>query len=253
MGGLSLDAVLVVAVLGLTLLVIVAVMFLTKQRGWRPPLRELPAYRAMNRAVGESVESDRAMHFSLGAGQVGDAGTLTTLAGAESLYWLTARAAIGDRPPLVTFASPLALPIVQHVLRRAYALRQKQESYDSGSARWVAPDPMAFAAGANCMMVDDLVSSSILVGSFGPELALIGESGARGKYTQVAVSDRLEGQAVAYAISDEPLIGEEMFVGGAYLSRQAVHLGSAVAQDVLRWLVVLAILGAAALKFLGLF
>jgi hypothetical protein len=54
-----------------------------------------------------------------------------------------------------------------------------------------------------------------------------------------------------YAGSQDALIGEELFAAGAYLGAESSHAASLTVQDILRWLVILALLGGAALKFLG--
>jgi hypothetical protein len=65
--------------------------------------------------------------------------------------------------------------------------------------------------------------------------------------------DNLAAQSVFYAASQEPLIGEELFAAGAYVGAGAAHDASLNVQDVLRWLVILAILAGSMLKFLGAF
>jgi hypothetical protein len=47
------------------------------------------------------------------------------------------------------------------------------------------------------------------------------------------------------------LIGEELFAAGAYVGAGATHEASLQVQDILRWLVILAILGGALLKLAG--
>ncbi|MEZ4671256.1 MAG: hypothetical protein R3E39_25405 [Anaerolineae bacterium] len=43
-------------------------------------------------------------------------------------------------------------------------------------------------------------------------------------------------------MSEEPLIGEEVFTAGAYLGGSASQIAGVVTQDVLRWLVILGVL-----------
>jgi hypothetical protein len=105
----------------------------------------------------------------------------------------------------------------------------------------VALDPLTFAAGATSLIVDEDTTANVLVGSFGQEVALMTEAGARKGLSQSVGSARIEGQAVAFVAADHPLIGEEMFVAGAYLGKGPGWLGSLAAQDVLRWLLVVAI------------
>jgi hypothetical protein len=106
---------------------------------------------------------------------------------------------------------------------------------------------LAFAAALTATMGDDQVAGNVLVGSFGMELALILEASRRKRLASVAASDQLEGQAVAWALAEHPLIGEEMFVAGAYLGENAAQRGSVVALDTLRWVLIIGIVVATAL------
>ncbi|MBK8422041.1 DUF6754 domain-containing protein [Candidatus Villigracilis saccharophilus] len=67
----------------------------------------------------------------------------------------------------------------------------------------------------------------------------------------IGASDELSGQAVLYANTNDALIGEELFATGAYLGAGASHAASLTVQDILRWLVILSLLGGAAAKFFG--
>jgi hypothetical protein len=68
----------------------------------------------------------------------------------------------------------------------------------------------------------------------------------------MAGSDNLAAQAVLYATAQEPLIGEEMFAGGAYADSSPFHTASLTVQDILRWLAILVMLGGALLKMAGI-
>jgi hypothetical protein len=67
----------------------------------------------------------------------------------------------------------------------------------------------------------------------------------------IGASDELSGQAVLFANTQDALIGEELFAAGAYLGAGASHTASLTVQDILRWLVILALAGGAAAKFIG--
>jgi hypothetical protein len=64
-------------------------------------------------------------------------------------------------------------------------------------------------------------------------------------------SENLSAQAVLYAAVQEPLIGEELFAAGAYVQAGPMHTASLKAQDVLRWVLIVAILAGAVLKVMG--
>ena len=54
-----------------------------------------------------------------------------------------------------------------------------------------------------------------------------------------------------FVAAQDPLIGEELFAAGAYLGAGRSHAASLTVQDILRWVLILFLLGGAALKMLG--
>jgi hypothetical protein len=67
----------------------------------------------------------------------------------------------------------------------------------------------------------------------------------------LAASDNLPAQSVLFAAADQPLIGEELYAAGAYVKAGGSHLASLTIQDILRWLIVLVLLGGMLLKLAG--
>jgi hypothetical protein len=120
-------------------------------------------------------------------------------------------------------------------------------------AQWYpqGPSSFAFAAGAGAEILDADASLNVLIGRYGAEMMLLAENAVRYDRTVVGQSDQVIGQAVAYAVSDTPLIGEELYVGGAYLARTPLHVGGVFAQDLLRFLVITVIIGLAILALVG--
>src|SRR5258708_5728264 len=196
-------------------------------------LRRIPAYASMPLTVGEAVESDKAIHVSFGSSAVRETSTISAVAGAGILYYLAERAALADKPPLVTMSDPVTLALGLDTLRRAYKAGQSLRKYRVTMARWYpqGPQSMAFAAGAGAAMLDENVSTNVLVGRFGPELMLIAESAIRYERFMVAQSDQIDGQAVGYVVSDMPLIGEELYAGSAYLARTSLNVAGVLSQD----------------------
>lgn len=217
------------------------------------PLRPIAAYEGLAQSVSHAVESSRAAHVAIGGAAVRDSSTITAMLGAEIGYQVAARAVSGDRPPIITVSDGITLGVAQDRIRRAFLLRNRLDRYRSTLARWYPQGPLslAYAAGVGAAIPDEILYANILIGRFGNELMLIAESAMRNDRYIVAQSDLAEGQAVAYAVSDAPLIGEELYVGPAYLDRTLLNVGGVVAQDVLRLLVVVVIFVMAILTFLG--
>lgn len=82
-------------------------------------------------------------------------------------------------------------------------------------------------------------------------MGLLTEAADRQKTPVIAASDSLPAQAVLYATTQEPLIGEELFAAGAYTQAGPGHAASLLVQDILRWFIVLALIGGALLKTFG--
>jgi hypothetical protein len=214
----------------------------------RPNLRRLSAYEALEGQVGEAIESGGRVHVSLAGNSIVDENTATSVASLDLLGVVSERSAISDRPALGTTADATTLPVIGDTIRHAAARKDALEDYDPVAARLVALDPLSLAAGATSLIVDENITANVLIGSFENEAILITEAGSRRGLSQTVASDRLEGQAVGYVAADHPLIGEELYVSGAYLTDKPSRLGSLVTQDVLRWLIVIGIVANVVLR-----
>ncbi len=98
---------------------------------------------------------------------------------------------------------------------------------------------------------DESVSTNVILGDLGAEAALMTEASDREDANLIAASDNLSAQSIFYASSQDPLIGEELFAAGAYVGAGAAHEASLNVQDILRWLIVLALLIGSFLTLIG--
>jgi len=206
------------------------------------PLRPLAGYSAIPLMIGESIEAARPLHLSFGGAGVGGEATALAMACAEMVLQVARRTAIGIETPIVSGSDPTFLPLAYGTLYRAYQSRQHVDRVSATAVRWYPSlqrtGGLAFAAALTGTAGAERVSGNILFGSYGAEMALLLDAGSRGQRRSVAGSDQLIGQAVAFGMATTPIIGEEMFVAGAYLGDDAGTLASAVTIDVLRWLVI---------------
>lgn len=232
-------------IIAILILIITFVVVVIPRLRTKPPLRRIMAYQAIPAMVGDAIEADRIIHLSFGGAGLGGERTLLAIASAELAYYVVQRATIGDTSPVITLSNPLALPLAQDTLRRAYQSRGLAERFSGLAARWYPSGErsLAFAAGVNVMSGVEQPAAHILVGSYGLELALMLMGANRRRIATIAASDQLDGQAVAYVMSETPLIGEEMFVSSAYLSEATNTSASILSLDLLRWLVIFVLLG----------
>jgi hypothetical protein len=214
--------------------------------------RKIEAYERLNHAVGLAVEGGTRLHVSIGRGNLFTARGGSALAGLAMLRRLSEQTSISDNPPVVTSGDASLAILSQDTLQSGFRAAGAEDQYRVTSGRLTGLTPFAFAAGTIPIMRDENISANVVIGDLGAEAALLADA-SEGKDTDlIAASDNFSAQSVLYAYSQEPLIGEELFAAGAYLGAGASHEASLQTQDVLRWLVILAILGGAVLKFLGI-
>lgn len=238
------------AVLGLA--AVLLVVFLFARRKTPAVFRRIEAYERLNRAVGIAVENGTRLHLSLGRGNLFSSRGGSALAGLALLRRLSERTSVSDRPPIATSGDPALAILSQDTMLAGYRAAGAEEQYRFSAGRLTGLAPFSYAAGAMPIARDEGVSASVVMGDLGAEAALMAEAADRENNSLVAASDNLSAQAVFYASAQEPLIGEELFAAGAYTGAGPSHEASLNAQDILRWLVIVAILAGSVLKLGGI-
>jgi len=241
--------------LGLGLIGFAAVLLLALlliKRKAPPSWRVLPALAKLSRAVDLSVEDGTRLFVALGRTSLLTPRGGAALAGLALLRRIAEHASLSDRPPVaVAGESSLAL-LAQDTLQAGYKSMGAGDLYQPTSGRLSGMTPFSSAAGAMPILQDENVSAGMLVGDFGVEAALLADAAERQGAFLLGASADLSSQAALFASAQEPLIGEELFATSAYLDPGTSHSASLSVQDVLRWLIVLALLVGAVLKLIGL-
>jgi hypothetical protein len=209
----------------------------SRRRANPPVLRRIEAFHTLPQTVGQAVETGRRLHLSLGRGDLGQASTAATLAGVVLLDQISAAAAVSDKPPIVTTADGATMLLAQDTLRNVYTRQNALGRYDHYSSQTAGLTPISFGAAQTTLQKDEAVAGTILIGSVGAEAVLLAEAGQRQGVTTMAGSDNPAAQAMLFATADHPIIGEDLFAGGAYIGRAPAHIGSLQAQDVMRLII----------------
>ncbi len=218
----------------------------------RRNLREIPAFLRLRRAVGLSVEAGTRLHVSLGrGGMTGEEGA-PAFAGLTMLERITRAASISDRPPVSTAGDGSLAILERDTMKASFRALGAENQYNPNSGQLVGITPFSYAAGAMPVAEEEQVSTSVLVGHFGDEVALITDAAEKSNALVIGGTDNLPGQSILYASTDEPLIGEEVFAGGAYLGAGPTHDASLRVEDIFRWVLIAAMLVGGALVFMGM-
>jgi hypothetical protein len=216
-------------------------------------LREIPAFSRLYRALGLSIEDGKRLHISLGHGSLLDARAGSAFAGLAALRIIAERTSVSDMPPVASAGDPALGLLTQDTLQAGYQAAGVEELYLPTSGRVTGLTPFSYAAGAMHIAPDENVSTNILIGNFDAEASLIADTSDKNNIALIGASDNLVGQSILYASTQDALIGEELFAAGAYLGADPSHSASLTVQDILRWIIILILLGGAAAKFVGLF
>jgi hypothetical protein len=233
-------ALIIIVVVALLLLI-----FTRRQRNGRSHgIRPLPAAASLSNQVGEAIESGRQLHVSLGQASLVGPANPTSIAAIHILDYLAKDGCASGTPPLTTVGDGTLLPIAQDSLRKAHEAAGRLNEYKPSMTQFLAADsdPYAYAGGIASILQQGKTSSNLLVGRFGPELAIPAEIAARKNMEQVIGTDDPSALAVATAVTDNVLIGEELFAAGAYLESEPGQMASLQVQDILRWLIIITIL-----------
>jgi hypothetical protein len=215
-------------------------------------LRSIQAFTHFRREVDLAVEAGKRLHISLGRGSINDLQGGSAFIGLTILDRCARAASNSDRPPVTTSGDGVIMILSQDTLQSTYHSLANEQRYDPTNARLTGVSPMAYATGAMPVIQDEQISANIFAGHFGAEIALLTEAGERSRSLTVAGTDSIHTQAVLYATSDEPLLGEELYAAGAYLGAGVGHSASLRMQDIIRWVLVVAIVIGAILKLLGI-
>lgn len=234
-----------------TAVLLLGVTFL--RRKFPGTFRRIDAYERLNKSVGLAVENGTRLHISLGRGNLFTTRSASALAGLAMLRKLSERTSLSDRPPIVTTGDASLTILSQDTLQSGYRAAGAEEQYRFSTGRLTGLTPFSYAAGLVPVTHDENVSTNVFMGDFGAESALLVEAAERENSDLIAASDNLSAQSVFYASSQDPLIGEELFAAGAYVGAGAAHEASLTVQDILRWLIIVAIVIGSVLKFVGAF
>lgn len=236
----------------LGVLVLNAITIVVRRRGVLP-MRRLRALEHLPFMMSADIESGRSTHFSMGHSAIGTDDTMLALSSADFIMLAAQSATVGDAPPIITTSATSTIPLAIDTVRRAYQLRDRLTDFQPVQARWYPQgvNSLAYAGAITALQADDKLGGNVLVGRFGAELALITFGAQRHEQAVIAGSDRLTGQAVAYAMADAAVIGEELFALPGYMSEQPHLAHRNITLDIVRGLLIAGIVGLTVITLLN--
>jgi hypothetical protein len=230
--------------LGLLLVFIAAWVVGRRRAGrWLPDeWRAIPAFERLPSAIQRVVEQGRALHITLGRGSLWSGVAMDSLAGIEVLKFIARRLRLTGQMPLVTTGDATLHLLAEDQVHRLGCGQASGLSQAKPDVRWLTATPPAYATGVMGILAHEPVEVNVMTGFFGAEYLLMGEAGAQRVAVPLGGASEPGVLPFVFATSRAALLGEELYAAGAYLAHQPWHLGSLWAQDVVRWLIVLALI-----------
>ena len=202
-------------------------------------IRKIAGLDAVEEAVGRATEMGKPVLFIPGLQEIDE---IETIAGISILGRVAKITAQYETPLVVPVRYPMVLAAGQEVVEQAYTEMGRRDSYNKDIVRYVAGEQFAFTATVNGMMMRDRPAANIYMGAFFAESLLLAETGNAAGSIQIAGTARPEQLPFFVAACDYTLMGEELYAASAYLSHEPLMLGGLKGQDLMKVLIIIAIL-----------
>jgi hypothetical protein len=209
------------------------------QSGKKPFVRRIPGIDAIEEAIGRATEMGRSVLYVPGIQDISDIQTVAGLVILESVAKLTARY---ETPITVPVTYPIPFTIAEEMVKAGYLHAGRPEAYDSNSVRFVSPEQFAYVAAVTGIMLRDRPAAHIFMGSFYAESLLLAETGFATGAIQVAGTANVHQLPFFVVACDYTLIGEELYAASAYLSGEPKLVGALKGADLMKLLIITAVI-----------
>ncbi|MDY6787676.1 MAG: DUF6754 domain-containing protein [candidate division WOR-3 bacterium] len=235
-----------VAVLFITL---VFVWFIQQaKKGKSFYIRKINGLDAIEEAVGRSTEMGKPIMYILGIGYVTD---IPTIAGLTILSRVAKKAAEYDTSVLVPCYDPVVMTTAQEVVKESFTEAGRPDAYQKEDTMYITQDQFGYAAGVDGMMMREKPGAVFLQGLFFAESLILAETGHSIGAIQIAGTTETAQLPFFVAACDYTLIGEEMMAASVYMDKNPLMLGSIVAEDMVKVLIIVILFIGLLLGILG--
>jgi hypothetical protein len=209
-----------------------AVYYMARARtGKLPSVRRIAGLDAIEEAVGRATELGRPVFFVPGRTEINTAGAAQNIAGLEVLGHVAKLTARYDTEIRVAIAAANVYPVAEAIVQQSYLEQGKADRVKPEMVQFLSNEQFAFAAACLSIMNTEKTASVIMVGEFQAESLMLAEGAAQVGAVTIAGTARTAQIPFFVAACDYTLVGEEIFAGGAYLSKDPVKIGNLAAQD----------------------
>ena len=201
-------------------------------------LRIIPGLKAIEEAVGRATEMGKSVLFVPG---ISDLDQVETITGLNILGHVAEHTAKYETSLNVPVSKSIVMEAGREVCKEAYLRAGRPDLYYDDMVHYVTEEQFAYTAGITGIMERDKPAACFYLGKFYAESLILAEAGNSIGALQIAGTGSYSQIPFFVTACDYTLIGEEFFVASAYLSKKPELVGSIKGQDIVKLLVMIAI------------
>jgi len=197
-----------------------------------PKVRKLAALQALREVVGRAAEQNKSIHISTGIGGLSDEWAPMTIAAMAIFRRVTEYAGEFGVPIKYYCIRAHMIPAMEDMIQSGYVKGGRPEMYSSEMIEFVGDGQQrAYMAAVMGYLSRERPAANIMLGAGFYETYIVLGAGAVAGCLQIAGTPRLYYQGTIVALSDYPLIGQELYAAAAEITGNPPDLGSLAGQD----------------------
>jgi len=200
-------------------------------------LRKLPGLQALEEAVGRATEMGKSVLFVPG---IMDLDQVETVTGLNLLGHVAEYTAKYETSLNVPVSRSIVMEAGREICKESYLKSGRPDLYYDDMVHYISDEQFAYAAGVNGIMERERPAACFYLGKFYAESLILAETGNSIGAIQIAGTGSPSQIPFFVTACDYTLIGEEFFTASAYLSNKPELVGSIKGQDIVKLLVMIA-------------
>jgi hypothetical protein len=219
-------------------IILLAVMYARKNPD-KLFIRRIAGLEAVDEAIGRATEMGKPVLYLPGMTDLTD---LATLASVNILGRVARKVAEYDSDLLVPTRDPVVMTVAQEVVRAGYLDMGRPDAFKEHNIFFVTQDQFSYTATTCGIMLREKPAANFFMGYYYAESLLLAETGQSTGAIQIAGTDSQNQLPFFITTCDYTLIGEELYAASAYLSREPLLLGSLKGLDIVKAVIILAMI-----------
>ena len=200
-------------------------------------LRKIPGLQALEEAVGRATEMGKSVLFVPG---ISDLDQVETVTGLNLLGHVAEYTAKYETSLNVPVSKSIVMETGREICKESYLKSGRPDLYYDDMVHYISDEQFAYAAGVNGIMEREKPAAIFYLGKFYAESLILAETGNSIGAIQIAGTGSPSQIPFFVTACDYTLIGEEFFTASAYLSNKQELVGSIKGQDIVKLLVMIA-------------